>query len=102
MKQKRNVSFLELRKTVGSHIGENSYAYVAQRVDRTNEDKKYRTLEEQLIMLEANDWLKIQEHIKKQHSANFYQAPGQQQVENGERPNVVYQTKTHVGTTILT
>ena len=34
---------------------------------------------------------------KKLNSAEFYQAPAQQQVANGERSNVVVQTKTHVG-----
>ena len=35
--------------------------------------------------------------LKKQHSDEFYQAPAQQQFGNGERSNVVVQTKTHVG-----
>ena len=47
--------------------------------------------------LEANDWPKFQEHLKKLHSAEFYQAPAQQQVTNEKRSNVVVQTKTHVG-----
>ena len=34
---------------------------------------------------------------KKLHSVEFCQAPAQQQVANGERSNVVVQTKTHVG-----
>ena len=46
-------------------MGENSYASVAQRVDTTNQENKYRTLEEKLIQLEANEWLKFQEHLKK-------------------------------------
>ena len=33
MKQKRNVTFLEVRKIVGSYMGENAYASVARRVD---------------------------------------------------------------------
>ena len=49
VKHKRNVSFLEARKIVGSYVGENSYASVALRVDRTNKDDKYRTLVEKLI-----------------------------------------------------
>ena len=52
---------------------------------------------EKLIKLEANDWPKFQEHLKKLHSVEFYQAPAQQQVANRERSNVVVQTKTHVG-----
>ena len=34
---------------------------------------------------------------KKLYSVEFYQAPAQQQVGNGERSNVVIQTKTYVG-----
>ena len=33
--------------------------------DRTNDDTKYRTLVEKLLKLEANDWPKFQEHLKK-------------------------------------
>ena len=77
-------------------MGESSYASVARRADRTNDDSKYRTLEK-LLKLEANDWPKFQEHLKKLHSDEFYQAPAQQQVANGEISNVVVQTKTHVG-----
>ena len=78
-------------------MGESSYASVARRADRTNDDTKYRSLVEKLIKLEANDWPKYQEYLKKLHSIEFYQAPAQQQVANGERSNVVVQTKTHVG-----
>ena len=91
VKYKRNVSFLEARRIVGS------YASVARRADRINDDTKYRTLVEKLLKLEANDWPKFQEHLKKLHSDEFYQAPAQQQVANGERSNVLVQTKTHVG-----
>ena len=97
VKHKRNVSFLEARRIVGSYMGESSYASVARRADRTSDDSKYRTLMGKLIKLEANDWLKFQEHLKKLHLVEFYQAPAQQQVANGERSNVVVQTKTHVG-----
>ena len=65
VKHKRNVSFLEARKIVGSYMGENSNTSVAQRADTTNQDNKYRTLMEKLIQLEANDWPKFQEHLKK-------------------------------------
>ena len=65
VKHKRNVSFLEARKIVGTYMRENSYTSVAQRADRTNKDNKYRTLMEKLIQLEANDWPKFQEHLKK-------------------------------------
>ena len=65
-------------------MGESSYASVARRADRTNDDSKYRTLVEKLLKLEANDWPKFQEHLKKKlHSDEFYQAPAQQQVANG-------------------
>ena len=46
-------------------MGESSYASVARRADRTNDDNKYKILEEKLIQLEANDWPKFQEHLKK-------------------------------------
>ena len=49
VKYKWNVSFLEARKIVGTHIGENSYASVAWRADTTNQDNKYRTLVEKLF-----------------------------------------------------
>ena len=78
-------------------MGESSYASVARRVDRTNDGNKYRILEEKLIKLETNDWPKLQEHLKKRHSVEFYQAPAQQQVGKGERSYVVVQTKTHIG-----
>ena len=97
VKYKRNVSFLEARRIVGSYMEESSYASVAQRADRTNDDTKYRTLVEKLIKLEANDWPKFQDHLKKLHSVEFYQTPAQQQVANGQRSNVEVQTKTHVG-----
>ena len=78
-------------------MGENSYASVARRADTPNDDTKYRILLEKLLKLEANDCPKFQEHQKKVHSDEFCQAPAQQQVANGERSNVVIQTKTHVG-----
>ena len=93
VKHKRNVSFLEARRIVGSYMGESSYASVAQRADRTNDDNKYRTLVEKLIKLIGQ----FQEHLKKLQLVEFYQAPAQQQVGNGERSNVVVQTKTLVG-----
>ena len=70
-------------------MGESSYASVARRVDRTNDDNKYRTHVEKLIKLEANDWPKF--------LVEFPQAPAQSQVANGERSNVVVKTKTHIG-----
>ena len=78
-------------------MGESSYASVARRADRISDNTKYRTLVEKLLKLEANDLPKFQELLKKLHSVEFYLAPAQQQVANGERSNVVVQTKTHVG-----
>ena len=46
VKHKRNVSFLEARKIVGSYMGENRYASVAWRADTTHQDNKYRILGE--------------------------------------------------------
>ena len=77
-KGKRNVSFLEGMKILGTYMGESSYASVAWRANTTNEDNKYRTLIENSIQLEANDWPKFQEHLKKLHSTEFYQSPAQQ------------------------
>ena len=94
VKYKRNVSFLEARKIMGTYMGENSYTSVARRVDTTNQDNKYRKLMEKLIWLEVNDLPKYQEHLKKLLLEEFYQAPAQQWVGNGERSNVVVQMKT--------
>ena len=54
-KHKRNVTFLEARKIVGSYMGENAYASVAGRADPINQDNKYRVMVEKLIQLEPND-----------------------------------------------
>ena len=78
-------------------MGEISYASVARKADRTNDDSKYKTLVEKLLKLEANDWPKFQEHLKKLHSDEFYQTPAQQQCANRVRSNVVVKTKTPVG-----
>ena len=87
----------EARRIVASYMRENSYASVARRADRTNDDNKYRIFMKKLIKWEANDWPKFQEHLKKLHSVEFYQAPAQQPVRNGERSNIVVHTKIHVG-----
>ena len=94
VKHKRNVSFLEAGRIVGSYMGESSYASVARRADGTNDDTKYRTLVEKLIKLEANDCPKFQEHLKKLYLVEFFQTPAQQQVANGEGSNIVVQTNT--------
>ena len=75
MKTKRNVSFLEARKIVGTYMGENSYAFVARRADTINQDNKYRVLEKKLIQREPNDWLKFQEQLKNLHSAELQIQP---------------------------
>ena len=64
------MSSLEARTIVCTFIGENSYASAARRADTTNRDK-YRTLEEKLIQLEANDWLRFQEYLKNYTRSNF-------------------------------
>ena len=74
MKTKRNVTFLEARKFVGSYMGEKGYASVARRADRNYEDNKYWTLVEKSIQLEANEWLKFQDYLEKLHSAEFCSA----------------------------
>ena len=102
VKHKRNVSFLEAREIVGTYMGENSYDSVARKVDTTNQGNKYKTLVEKLIQLEKKDWLKFQEHLKKLHSAEFYQAPALQRVGSGKRSNVIVQTKTCVRSTAPT
>ena len=96
------MSFLEARKIVGTYMGENSYAYVAQRMDTVNQDNKYRTLMEKLIQLELNDWPKIQGHLKKLHSGEFYQEPTQQQVKHKEKSNEEVQAKILIGSTTPT
>ena len=90
VKHKRDLSFLQARKIVGTYMGENSYTSVAWRADTTNQDNRYRMLVEKLIQLEANDRSKFQEHLKKKlHLAKFYQSPTRQWVGNGGRSNVV-------------
>ena len=65
MKHRKNASFLEAKKIVGTYMGENSYASDARRADTINQENKYRALVEKLIQLEPNDWPKFQEHLKK-------------------------------------
>ena len=67
VKQKRNIPFLEARKIVGTYMGENSYASVAQRAVTINQENRYRALVEKLIQLEPNDWPKFLEQLKNQH-----------------------------------
>ena len=63
---------------------------------------KTTNIEHSWIQLKANDWPELLEQVKKLHSAEFYQASDQQQVGNGERSNVVVQTKTHEGSITTT
>ena len=67
VKHMRNISFLEVRKILGSYMAENTYVSVAQRVDPINQDNKYRALVEKLIHFELNDWPNFQEHLNKLH-----------------------------------
>ena len=83
VEHKKNVSFLEVRIIVGTYMKENGYFSAARRADRTNHDNKYRTLVEKSIQFEANDWPKLQEHLRKLQSAEFYPSPAQKQVGNG-------------------
>ena len=71
VKHKRNESFLEVRKIVGTYMGENSYASVARRMDTINQDNKYRVLVQKLIKLEQNDWSKFQGTWKIYTRSNF-------------------------------
>ena len=71
MKHKRNVPFLEVSKIVKTYMGESSYASVARRANTTNQGNKYRMILEKLIQLEANDWPKFSEHLKKLYSSEF-------------------------------
>ena len=98
VKNKRNVSFLEARKIVGSYIGESTYTFIAHRADTINLENKYRTLIEKLILFE----LKFQEHLKKLLSDKFQQAQTQQQVRNKEKSKEVVRAKTHIGFTTPT
>ena len=50
-------------------MGKNNYASVAQRVDTTNQDNKYRTLMGKLIYMEPNDWPNFQEQLRKSYLA---------------------------------
>ena len=75
VKHKRNVSFLEARKIVGTYMSENSSVSVAQRVDTISQDNRYRAFVEKLIRLEPNDWPKFQEQLKKLHSAELPTQP---------------------------
>ena len=87
VKQKRNVFYLEARKIVGTYMGENSYTSVAWRADTTNQDNKYKALVEKLIQLEANDWAKFQERLKKKlHSTEFYQHQLSKRLRMGKDP----------------
>ena len=61
--------FLEVRKIVGTYIGENSYTSVAQRVDTINQDNKYSALWEKLTELEPNNWPRFLEQLKKSYQA---------------------------------
>ena len=77
VKHKRNITFLEERKIVGSYLGENTYTSIAQSVNPINQDNKYRALAEKLIQLELNEWPKFQSQLKNLHAAEFQQTQTQ-------------------------
>ena len=75
VKHKRNVSFLEARRIVGTYMGENSHASVARRADTIHQDNKYKALTKKLIQLEPNDKPKFQEQLKNLHAAELQTQP---------------------------
>ena len=93
MKPKRNVSFLEARRIVGSYVGESSYTSVAREADRTNDDTKYRTLVEKLIKMEANDWPQFQEHMKNYTRLNFTKHQLSKNLQKGKDPILLSKQK---------
>ena len=76
LKHKRNVSFLEARKIVGTYMGENIYVSFTWTEDTINQDHRYKAHVEKLIQLEPNDWPKFHDHLKNLHS---YFKPNQDQ-----------------------
>ena len=86
VKHKRNVSFIEASRIVRSYMRESSSASVTRRVDRTNDDNKYRTLVEKLIKLGTNDWPKFQEHLKNYARSNFTKHQISNKLEIGRDP----------------
>ena len=85
---------LSWKKIVGTNMGENSHASVTKRADTINQGNKYRAIGEKLIY----DCSKFQDHLKKLHSVNCYQA-ATQKVKNYEKSNEVVQAKTNIGFT---
>ena len=70
----RKISFRETRKIIGR-----KRSCLCSSEFGSNQDNKYRVLEEKLIHLEPNEGSKFQEHLKKLHSAEFHQAQTQKQ-----------------------
>ena len=71
VKHEKSVSSWKQGKLKLNYLREKSYASLVRRADTTNEDNKYRTLQEKLIQLEVNDWSKFQEHQKKYTRPDF-------------------------------
>ena len=92
VKHKRNVSFLEARKILGTFMSENSYASIAQRADTVNQDYRYRALVGKLILLEPNNWPKFQEQLKNLPSAELQTQPRPVSV-NKEKANETTKVK---------
>ena len=68
VKHKKNISFAEARKIVGSYMEESTYASVVRKkyhIRQSNQEGKYIALMERLIQLEPKDWPKFQAQLKK-------------------------------------
>ena len=102
MKHKRDVFFLGAGKIVGSYMVENTYAFVAQRTDTTNQVNKYRTLVEKLFQLEANHGPKFQEHLEKTTHGRFLPSTGSATGWEWGEIQCSIPNKTHLGPTTPT
>ena len=65
-----------LQKRKEKNWGENSYASVARKANATKQDNKQNT-RGKIDPVGSQRLAKFQEHLKKLHSAEFYQAPAQ-------------------------
>ena len=73
VKHKRNVSFLETKKIVGSYMSKTSYAPVTRSAVTSNHDDKYRTLINKPINLDPSEWLKFLAELKIEHTKKIQQ-----------------------------
>ena len=74
IKYKKNMSFLEVRKTVDLYMKENTYAVATRRTSSISNDKqseKYKARIEKLIQLVPSDWPKFQEQFRRMHSVEM-------------------------------